>query len=63
MTPTLPRLAEREYKRLNRLHHTSMFQALSVGGDERIAGVQHLVVVRANGSDTVSPACYSAFLH
>ena len=61
--PTPPLFAEREYNRLNRLQQTSMFQALSVGGDERIAGVQHLVVVKANGGDTFSPACYSAFLH
>lgn len=61
--PTPPLFAEREFNRLNRLQQTSMFQALSVGGDERIAGVQHLVVVKANGSDTFSPACYSAFLH
>ena len=61
--PTPPLFAEREYNRLNRLQQTSMFQALSVGGDERIAGVQHLVIVKANGGDTFSPACYSAFLH
>ena len=57
MTPTPPLFAEREYNRLNRLQQTSMFQALSVGGDERIAGVQHLVVVRANGKDTFLPVC------
>ena len=56
--PTPPLFAEREYNRLNRLQQTSMFQALLVGGDERIAGVQHLVVVRANGKDTFLPACY-----
>ena len=61
--PTPPLFAEWEYNRLNRLQQTSMYQALSVGGDERIAGVQHLVVVKANGGDTFSPACYSAFLH
>ena len=59
--PTPPLFAEREYNRLNRLQQTSMFQALSVETSGS-PGVQHLVVVRANGKDTFLPACYSAFL-